>query len=327
MGSSPTKKIELSVEVFVDFKNLTKQYPDKDTEDLPPPPNFQPVIKAIAKGSDGKPISTRIKYKQVITEDNEESTKPELNENETNDDPPKKNEKKDVNKNEDNELSIFNKNNINEINKENNADENNNINKKEEKINILKEGVNEVTKFGEDEKDDKISNPQTVTGENKDINLPNKKYEDNNNENITPEERNKSNNIGYNYQNKEKEYKNKGFNWGEKDLDLSQSVVMKNKEDIYQNSYEMLQKGYFPLLMQLDNYDLNFFFIKEESTLKSLLKAYIQSCPRTNDGIMNDIKLYEGKRLLDINTPICELKLKLFSKISNKMADDNKNSK
>ena len=49
-----------------------------------------------------------------------------------------------------------------------------------QKISILKEGVNEVTKFGEE-----------------------KDADNNNNNIITPEEGNKSNNIGANYQNKE----------------------------------------------------------------------------------------------------------------------------
>ena len=67
-----------------------------------------------------------------------------------------------------------------------------------------------------------------------------------------------------------------------------------------------------------------FFFIKRESTLKSLVKAYIKNCPKTDEGIVNDIKLYDGDELLDINKPISELNLEPFCKINNKIVD-NKN--
>ena len=200
---------------------------------------------------------------------------------------------------ENNELSLFNSKNIKEIINEKNEEINNNKknNKKDEKNNILKEGAKEVTKLGKEKESD--------------------------NNIITPEEGNKSNNIGVNYQ-KNENGNNKGFNWVEKDLDLSQSVIMKDSQDILGQSYEMINKGYIPLLMKLDDFKPLFFFVKRESTLKSLVKAYIKNCPKTDEGIVNDIKLYDGDELLDINKPISELNLEPFCKINNKIAD-NKN--
>ncbi len=265
MGSSPPKKYEITIQLNLDIKNLIKP----NSNDLPPPPSSQAFIESISKDPNNKTISAKINFDSNSQEK------------------------------ENNELSLFNSKNIKEIINEKNDEINNNNNKKNEKINILKEGVNEVTKLGEE----------------KDV--------DNNNNIITPEEGNKNNNIGANYQNKENG-DNKGFNWEGKDLDLSQSVIMKDSQDILGQSYEMINKGYIPLLMKLDNFKPLFFFIKRESTLKSLVKAYIKNCPKTDEGIVNDIKLYDGDELLDINKPISELNLEPFCKINNKIAD-NKN--
>lgn len=263
MGSSPPKKYEITIQLNLDIKNLIKS----NSNNLPPPPSSQAFIESISKDPNNKTISAKINFDSNSQEK------------------------------ENNELSLFNSKNIREIINEKN-DEINNNNEKNEKINILKEGVNEVTKFGEE----------------KDV--------DNNNI-ITPEEGNKSNNIGANYQ-KNGNRGNKGFNWVEKDLDLSQSVIMKDSQDILGQSYDMINKGYIPLLMKLDNFKPLFFFVKRESTLKSLIKAYIKNCPKTDEGIANDIKLYDGDELLDINKPISELNLEPFCKINNKIAD-NKN--
>ena len=264
MGSSPPKKYEITIQLNLDIKNLIKP----NSNDLPPPPSSQAFIESISKDPNNKTISAKINFDSNSQEK------------------------------ENNELSLFNSKNIREIINEKN-DEINNNNEKKEKINILKEGVNEVTKFGEE------------------------KNVDNNNNKITPEEGNKSNNIGANYQ-KNENGDNKGFNWVEKDLDLSQSVIMKDSQDILGQSFEMINKGYIPLLMKLDNFKPLFFFIKRESTLKSLVKAYIKNCPKTDEGIVNDIKLYDGDELLDINKPISELNLEPFCKINNKIVD-NKN--
>ena len=263
MGSSPPKKYEITIQLNLDIKNLIKP----NSNDLPPPPSSEAFIESISKDPNNKTISAKINFDSNSQEK------------------------------ENNELSLFNSKNIREIINEKN-DEINNNNKKNEKINILKEGVNEVTKIGEE------------------------KNVDNNNI-ITPEEGNKSNNIGSNYQ-KNENGDNKGFNWVEKDLDLSQSVIMKDSQDILGQSFDMINKGYIPLLMKLDNFKPLFFFVKRESTLKSLVKAYIKSCPKTDEGIVNDIKLYDGDELLDINKPISELNLEPFCKINNKIAD-NKN--
>ena len=273
MGSSPPKKYEITIQLNLDIKNLIKP----NSNNLPPPPSSQAFIESISKDPNNKTISAKINF------DNDAKFIKPSNSQEK----------------ENNELSLFNSKNIKEIINEKN-DEININNKKKEKINILKEGVNEVTKIGEE-----------------------KNVDNNNNNIITPEEGNKSNNIGANYQ-KNENGDNKGFNWVEKDLDLSQSVIMKDSQDILGQSYEMINKGYIPLLMKLDNFKPLFFFVKRESTLKSLVKAYIKNCPKTDEGIVNDIKLYDGDELLDINKPISELNLEPFCKINNKIAD-NKN--
>ena len=187
-----------------------------------------------------------------------------------------------------------------------NNNNNNDLNKK----NILKEGVQSRTKFGDEDEQEQENNnnnfPQTPQGENIDINLARNPYQNSINKS-TPSEENKDNNIGFAFQNDEKEDKYIGFNSSNKDLELSQSIYLK---DDLEKSMQMVEEGYVAILMKLNDYKPLYLFAKEESNLKSLVKVYNQNCPETDKGMENDLKLYEGKRPLDINKPIKYLNLR-----------------
>ena len=210
------------------------------------------------------------------------------------------------------EIDINNKNNDDKINAKNDKSINdNNINNNNidlNKKNILKEGVQSQTKFGdEDEQENNNNNfPQTPQGENIDINLARNPYQNSLNKS-TPLEENKDNNIGFAFQNDEKEDKYIGFNSSNKDLELSQSIYLK---DDLEKSMQLVDEGYMAILMKLNDYKPLYLFAKEESNLKSLVKVYNQNCPETDKGMENDLKLYEGKRPLDINKPIKYLNLR-----------------
>ena len=270
------------------------------------------------------------------------------------------NEKKNVNNNN---FSIFNGEDSAELNKINDNDKeidknidtnkkkdeeknNNHINnndneiinnKNNDKNNFLKEGVKEVTKFGEEEKkEEEKENNQTPVGENIDMNIPRNKYEKNNELLIngkTPinDDDNEGNidmNQGSRFnQKKENEKDNyNGLNFSDGDLSLSQSVFVNNADSL-ENSCQWIEKGYYPLFMKLNNYEPLLLHIREDATLVSLVKAYLQSCPETDEGIMKDLKLYHGKKLLDINKQIKDLKLNYFDIITNRMEDNNENKK
>ena len=330
MGSTSSKDIELSLKLDINFQNL-KQSLKSESGDVAPAANFNPIkFQAEAKGPDGKNIPTKINFNYVSTTDNE-FTKPtkndESNAKEINDEESKQ---KNININESNKFSIFNNNNLKEIdiNNKNNDDNvksnvkndksindnnsNNNIinnnNSDLNKKNILKEGVQSVTKFGdEDEQENNNNNfPQTPQGENIDINLARNPYKNSLNKS-TPLEENKDNNIGFAFQNDEKEDKYIGYNSSNKDLELSQSIYLK---DDLEKSMQMVEEGYVAILMKLNDYKPLYLFAKEESNLKSLVKVYNQNCPETDKGMENDLKLYEGKRPLDINKPIKYLNLR-----------------
>ena len=324
MGSSSSKDIELSLKLDINFQNL-KQSLKSESGDVAPAANFNPIkFQAEAKGPDGKNIPTKINFNYISTTDNE-FTKPtkndESNAKEINDEESKQ---KNININESNKFSIFKSNNLKEIdiNNKNNDDKINAKNDKsinENKIinnnnidlnkkNILKEGVQSVTKFGDEDEQENSNNnfPQTPQGENIDINLARNPYQNSINKS-TPSEENKDNNIGFAFQNDEKEDKYIGFNSSNKDLELSQSIYLK---DDLEKSMQIVEEGYVAILMKLNDYKPLYLFAKEESNLKSLVKVYNQNCPETDKGLENDLKLYEGKRPLDINKPIKYLNLR-----------------
>ena len=323
MGSSSSKDIELSLKLDINFQNL-KQSLKSESGDVAPAANFNPIkFQAEAKGPDGKNIPTKINFNYISATDNE-FTKPtkndESNAKEINDEESKQ---KNININESNKFSIFKSNNLKEIdinNKYNNDKINvkndksindNNINNNNidlNKKNILKEAVQSQTKFGdEDEQENNNNNfPQTPRGENIDINLARNPYQNSINKS-TPSEENKDNNIGFAFQNDEKEDKYIGFNSSNKDLELSQSIYLK---DDLEKSMQLVDEGYVAILMKLNDYKPLYLFAKEESNLKSLVKVYNQNCPETDKGMENDLKLYEGKRPLDINKPIKYLNLR-----------------
>ena len=328
MGSSSSKDIELSLKLDINFQNL-KQSLKSESGDVAPAANFNPIkFQAEAKGPDGKNIPTKINFNYISTTDNEFTKPTKIEENSSKEINDEESKQKNININESNKFSIFKSNNLKEIdiNNKNNDDniksnvkndkikninDNNNININNKsdlnKNNVLKEGVQSQTKFGdEDEQEENNNNSQTPEGENIDINLARNPYQNSLNKS-TPLEENKDNNIGFAFQNDEKEDKYIGFNSSNKDLELSQSIYLK---DDLEKSMQMVEEGYVAILMKLNDYKPLYLFAKEESNLKSLVKVYNQNCPETDKGMENDLKLYEGKRPLDINKPIKYLNLR-----------------
>ena len=109
-----------------------------------------------------------------------------------------------------------------------------------------------------------------------------------------------------------------GINYSKNDLSLSQTFYQ-NKEESLGDSIQMMEKGFYSLFLKLNNNTPIFFHVKEEDTLKTLIQAYIQKFPETKKEIKNDIKLYNNKRSLDLNTPIKNLSLLPFCIITNKI--------
>ena len=321
MGSSSSKDIELSLKLDINFQNL-KQSLKSESGDVAPAANFNPIkFQAEAKGPDGKNIPTKINFNYISTTDNEFTKPTKIEESNAKENPDEESKQKNININESNKFSIFNNNNLKEIdinNKYNDDKSNikndksindNNINNSDlNKKNILKEGVQSVTKFGDEDEQENSNNnfPQTPQGENIDINLARNPYQNSINKS-TPSEENKDNNVGFAFQNDEKEDKYIGYNSSNKDLELSQSIYLK---DDLEKSMQMVEEGYVAILMKLNDYKPLYLFAKEESNLKSLVKVYNQNCPETDKGMENDLKLYEGKRPLDINKPIKYLNLR-----------------
>ena len=335
MGSLPPTIINLELKVNMVPLNVNNF--SLKTEELSSH-NFPFNIEAKATGRNGKEIPVIMQVNKEIIEEKTFSKPSEIKASITND----------ISKNENNankNFSLFNSQNIKEISKENydmknnievnennnmknnkEINQNNNMNEQNDKIDnqkekthILKEGVYTQTIFGNDNDKEEINNNnQTPVGQNISLNYPKNPYEEELNKK-TEEGININNNMGYGLKNEKKKDKYLGNNYSKDDLEMSQSIQLK---DVLGESWEMIQKGYAIILMKLDDLKILPFFIKEENTLKSLVKTYYQYCPETEKGFEDDIKLYNGNRLLDINIPIKELNLEYPSIVSNQIVEN-----
>ena len=291
----------------------------------------QPVFEASAVGKSGKKYPVKI----ISQIENNNETHSDTNNNSitkpTETDDKTINEKNVNSININNSFSLFNtdninNNNINDINNENindkNKEDKNIISKNNNKNSFLKEGVKSGTIIGDEEEDkqEKENKHQTPGGINNiDMNIAQNKQEENSQIKIagkTPiePEGNVDINQGSNYdKNKDKDnYLN--MQYSNKDLEMSQSVVLK---DPLAESQQFYEQGYLPLFIKLNNYKPLCFFIKEDSTLKSLVRLYLKNCPETDEGLEKDIELYNEGRSLDINKQIKYFNLKPYSIITN----------
>ena len=355
MGTStppPPKSIKVDVKLVID-SNTLKGFTEEETYGIAAPPINSVIASAIAKGEDGKDIPVNLEIKKPEIDINQDINKKfnEINlstsdeSNRDNNTKRKKEKKDNININNSiNNFSIFsnefsnnndkyensindNNNNINNdniisnnvINDNKNNDKNNDI---KNKNSFLKEGVQSGTDFGNEEEDkqEKDKKHQTPGGINNiDMNIAQNKQEENSQIKIagkTPmePEGNVDINQGSNYdKNKDKDnYLN--MQYSNKDLEMSQSVVLK---DPLAESQQFYEQGYLPLFIKLNNYKPLCFFIKEDSTLKSLVRLYLKNCPETDEGLEKDIELYNEGRSLDINKQIKYFNLKPYSIITN----------
>ena len=103
-------------------------------------------------------------------------------------------------------------------------------------------------------------------------------------------------------------------------LELSKSVF-NGKDHVLELGVSMIQKGYIPLFMKLNDYKPLLFWTKEGITLERLVKLYIQKNPEIDEELMDDIRLYHDQRLLDINVPIKYFNFRPFSIIMNRIGN------
>ena len=110
------------------------------------------------------------------------------------------------------------------------------------------------------------------------------------------------------------------------DLELSQSVLTtsyshlnfgdaKNKQIFMEDVLKKINEGYFPLFFEIDNGKKYFYFVKNDSTLKSVLKIYIMQNGITRKG--QNYTLYNQGKIVDQDTLIRNLDLKPFAQIKN----------
>ena len=117
---------------------------------------------------------------------------------------------------------------------------------------------------------------------------------------------------------------NIGFNYSDNDLSLSQSVYLKQQS--LEESQQLIDEGFLPVFLKINDFSPIIFFINQESTLNSLLREYIRNIPETDDGILNKIKLYHKNKDLDFNKKIRELGLRPYSIITNKIIEEKRES-
>ena len=231
--------------------------------------------------------------------------------------------------------SLFNSNNLQEINnntisndkeiknKENyyekiKDNENDNNKEKNNDNNLLKEGVKNMTDFGDGKEESNENKPETNRGNEIDINMGKKDNICDNNNGITNDGEQKDINIGSNFRkNEEEEDDNyKEYNYSESDFQIS---MMKNisEEKTLEQTQIFIEQGYFSLFMRLNDYAPKYYTVDKNTTLKLILKTYSENTPQFDMSILNDIKLYCGEKSLDINKRIKDLNLEKLSVITN----------
>lgn len=233
----------------------------------------------------------------------------------------------DINNNNDNNGNN-NNNEINDINNNfiDNIINNNNKNQKEENNNnFMNEGVKNVTKFGDDEEEEKENNKPSTPFGDVDMNIGSSKNKKENGEEKKETDRgvNRDMNQGHfmKEEHGEKVDQYLGMNYSNNDLELSQSVIIMNGNNILEQTQNKIDKGYIPLFLKIDNNEPILLYIKETSPLRSLLLAYLKNCPNTDEGLLDEIKLYHKKRLLNIDEQIQNLNLEALDIITNIMTD------
>ena len=207
--------------------------------------------------------------------------------------------------------------NNNEINNRKKSD--NKENKNNNDNNFLKEGVQQRTKFGdEEEEESKEKKPETNRGNEIDINIGKK-------ESILNSQGNTDNgnldiNVGSRFAKEGDKYKE--YNYSESDFEISQKVNL-SEEKTLEESQVLLDKGLFPLFIKLNDYKPQLFYAERNTTLKIILKVFFDKTPGIDESILKDIKLYSGKNPLDINKEIQYLNLDQYNYniITNKPTD------
>ena len=354
MGASipppPPKPSEMTVNVYLNLPN-SDSYNDIESMAAPLANNN---IKASVEAKDSENKNYNVKFKLNVIDNsinnNDNTTKDYTNNEEGKNIDNNIGQNRYINNLDNNNCNLSQSNNLQDINNnnernvneknneiKNNEDkyyekikENENDNNKEKNNdnNLLKEGVKNMTDFGDGQEESKENNPETNRGNEIDINIG-KKDNIYNNNGITNDGEQKDINIGSDYKINEEEEddKYKGYNYSDSDLIISriQNISdIKNitEEKTLEQSQDLLEKGLFPLFMELKDYQPLSFFVDKNMTLKTILNIYAKNMTNFDESILNGIKLYCGKRPLDIDEKIQYLNLRQLSRITNFMAEE-----
>ena len=98
------------------------------------------------------------------------------------------------------------------------------------------------------------------------------------------------------------------FNINEEDLDLTNN----NKKldcNIYENTIKMLEKGFLPLFIKVDEYKPIFFFCNKKEKLKKIINIYSKTLNIEN---LSNYIFYKGDYELDVNLTIEDLNIQNF---------------
>ena len=98
-----------------------------------------------------------------------------------------------------------------------------------------------------------------------------------------------------------------------KDKDIENNIVEQTKN--------IINKGYLPLFLKIDNNEPMFLALKETSPLRALLLHYLKNYSKIDEGVSEGIKLYHKRRLLNIDEKIENLNLQPLDIITNFMTD------
>ena len=98
------------------------------------------------------------------------------------------------------------------------------------------------------------------------------------------------------------------FNLNEEEFD-SKNNNKKLDYNVYENTIKMVEKGFIPLFIKVEEYKPIFFFANKKAKLKKIINTYLKTL---NIGNISNYIFYKGDYELDVNLTIEDLNIQNF---------------
>ena len=110
--------------------------------------------------------------------------------------------------------------------------------------------------------------------------------------------------------------------FSESDFEINENRDLSLNDNYFEYLQNLIDKGYFSFFLKINDYKPRFFICDKHVNLKLVLKGYIENTLDINKNIVNGIKLYCGKRPLNLDEELQYLNLKSYSIVKNIISEE-----